>query len=81
MASRMNPIQLIGMMKNSGNPEQFMINMLEQQSGNNPLLLNLVNLAKSGNQTGIEQVARNILKERGFDFDKEFKDFKQQFGL
>lgn len=77
----MNPIQLIGMMKNSGNPEQFMINMLEQQSGNNPLLLNLVNLAKSGNQTGIEQVARNILKERGFDFDKEFKDFKQQFGL
>ena len=68
-------MQFIGMLRKSGNPEQFMINMLEQQGGNNPLLLNLVNLAKSNNGTGIEQVARNILKERGFDFDKEFEDF------
>ncbi len=82
MASNgMNPLQLIGMMRRSGNPQQFLINMLEQQSGGNPMFANLITLAKNNDTQSIEQIARNILKERGLDFDKEFADFRNQFGL
>ncbi len=81
-SNNINPMQLIGMMRNSNNPNDFVINMLEQYGGNgNPIMKNLIELAKKGDSSGIEQIARNILKERGFDFEKEFKDFKQQLGL
>lgn len=81
ISNGMNPLQLIGMIRKSGNPQQFLINMLEQQGGNNPVFANLITLAKNNDTQSIEQVARNILKERGLDFDKEFADFRNQFGL
>lgn len=82
MASNMmNPMQLIQMIKGNSNPSQFVMNMLEQQAGNNPLFANILNLAKNGKSGDIEQIARNMLKEQGRDFDKEFTDFKQMFGL
>ena len=28
---------------------------------------------------GVEQLARNVARERGIDFDKEFNSFKQMF--
>lgn len=82
MASNMmNPMQLIQMIKGNSNPSQFVMNMLEQQAGNNPLFSNILNLAKNGKGGDIEQIARNMFKEQGRDFDKEFTDFKQMFGL
>lgn len=81
MAFNMNPMQFIQMVRKNPNPQQMMMNMLEQQSSNNPVYSNLLQLAK-GNQTGdIEQVVRNMFKEQGRDFDKEFSDFKQMLGL
>lgn len=81
MISNLNPIQLIGMMRKSGNPQSFMINMLESQGEGNPMIANLVTLAKNNDEKAIEQIARNVMKERGLDFDKEFEDFKKQLGL
>lgn len=81
MASNMNPIQVMQFICNSGNPQQMMMNMLEQQSGNNPMMANLLNLAKQNKTSDIEQIARNMLKEQGKDYDKEFANFKRMFGL
>ena len=81
MISNLNPMQLIGMMRKSGNPQSFMINMLESQGDGNPMIANLVTLAKNNDEKAIEQIARNVMKERGLDFDKEFEDFKKQLGL
>lgn len=81
MASNMNPMQMMQFIRNSGNPQQFVMNMLQQQSGNNPMMTNLLNLAKANKTGDIEQIARNILKEQGKDYDKEFANFKQAFGL
>ena len=81
MNSNMNPMQMMQFIRNSGNPQQLMINMLEQQSGNNSMVANLLNLAKANKTSDIEQVARNLLKEQGKDYDKEFANFKQMFGL
>ena len=80
MPSNYNPMQLIGMMRRSGNPQAFMMNML-QQNMNNPLLTTLLSLAQQNDTQGIEQIARNVVQERGLDYDKEFEDFKQQLGL
>lgn len=77
----MNPLQLIGMIKNGGNPQQMVMNMLQNMGGNNPMMANVLNMAQSGNTKQIEQFARNICKERGVSFDDEFAKFRRQTGL
>ena len=77
-----NPLmQFIQMMRNGGNPQQMMINILQQQAGNNPIGQNLLTMAQNNDGKGIEQVARNLCAQRGLDFDKEFAAFRQQLGL
>ena len=77
-----NPmIQFIQAMRGGGNPQQMIINMLQQQAGNSPLGQNLLQMAQQNDGKGIEQIARNLCQQRGLDFDKEFAAFKQQLGL
>ena len=42
-----NPMQLIQMIKGGQNPQQLVMNILQQQSQNNPILNNAMNTAKS----------------------------------
>lgn len=81
MVSNTNPMQMMQFIQKSGNPQQFVINMLEQQSAGNPIMSNLLNLAKANKTNDIENIARNMLKEQGRDYDKEFANFKRMFGL
>lgn len=76
-----SPLDLINFVKSSSNPQQFMLNMLEERAGNNPMMQNLLQLAKQGKTKDIQQIARNTFKEQGRDFDKEFSDFKKTLGL
>ena len=77
-----NPItQFMQMVRGGSNPETMIMNMLQQQMGNNPVGQNLLQMAKNNDGKGIEQVARNLCAQRGLDFDKEFATFKQQLGL
>lgn len=72
---------ILSMIKNGGNPQQIMMNLLETQMKGTPMGDNLINLAKSGNIQGIEEFARNYVKQNGKDFDQEFSAFRQNFGL
>lgn len=77
-----NPMMfLISMLKKGANPQQLALSMLQQQAGNNPMMNNLLQLAQNGKGAEIEQIARNIMKEKGLDFDKEFNSFKNNLGL
>ena len=77
-----NPLmQFMQMFRNGGNPQQMIINMLQQQAGNSPMGQNLLTLAQNNDGKGIEQIARNLYAKRGLDFYKEFAAFKQQIGL
>ena len=80
MPSKMNDMMSFMNMLKSGNPEQVVMNMLKQQN-NNPVAQNLVQLIENGNTSEVEQVVRNVAKEKGIDFDKEFKAFRQMFKL
>ena len=80
MNSNMNPMQLMQMLK-SGNPQSFVFQMLEQNAQNNPFFANILQLAKNNKTTEIEQIAINMCKEKGIDFNKEFNSFKNNLGL
>ncbi len=76
-----NMTEIMQMMR-GGNPQNMIMGMLEQTaSSGDPMAQNLLFLVNSGNQREIEQVARNVAKEKGIDFDKEFNSFKQMFRL
>lgn len=77
----MNPMQIFQFVQAQKNPQQFMLNALKQGGSNNPVLANIVSLAEQGKTNEIEQVVRNVFKERGLDFDKEFTSFKHQLGI
>lgn len=73
-----NPMQLIQMIKGGQNPQQLIMNILQQQSQSNPILSNAMNLAQDGDASALETLARNLAAQRGLDFDKEFANFKSQ---
>ena len=73
-----NPMQLIQLIKGGYNPQQLVMNILQQQNPNNPILNNAKTLAENGNTSGLEQIARNLAVQRGLDFDKQFANFKKQ---
>ncbi len=73
-----NPMQLIQMIKGGQNPQQLVMNILQQQGQNNPILNNAMNLAQGGQVSALQTLARNLAAQRGLDFDKEFANFKNQ---
>lgn len=59
-------------------PQQMVMQMMNQMGGNNPAIQNMINLAKQGKTQEVEQVARNML---GNNFDNAVKNFKGRFGI
>ena len=83
MPYQVNPMQIIQQIRQGQNPQQLMMGILESgAAANNPVYANLLKMAKEGRTAEIEAFARNVARERGIDFDKEFSRFKKQyFGL
>ena len=55
------------------NPREILANFMSKNQ--NPMFNNLINMAQKGDSKGVENFARNLFKERGRDFDKEFAEF------
>lgn len=71
-----NPIEMIKvLMSGNKNPQQIAMNMIGKS---NPMLSNLMQMANTGNTKGVETFARNLCKERGINYDKEFSEFMKQ---
>lgn len=73
-----NPMQLIQMIKGGQNPQQLVMNILQQQSKNNPVLNNAMSMLQNKNTSGLQILARNLAAQRGIDFDKEYTNLKNQ---
>ncbi len=74
-------LNMIGSFKNQ-DPSIIITNIVNEAANQgNPIMQNLAELIKQGDTKQIEQVVRNIAKERGLDYDKEFKAFRQIFKL
>ena len=72
-----NPMQFMNMLKGIKNPKDAVINMIK--TNNNPMVKNLVEMAEKGDNQGVENFARNMLKEQGRDFDAEMNEFMKNF--
>lgn len=77
----MNPMQLMQMKKNGGNPQQMIMNMMRQQAGSNPVMNNALQMMEKGDNAGLENLARNLCKERNINPDEAFNLIKGQFGI
>lgn len=77
----MNPMQLMQMMKNSGNPQQMIMNMMRQQADSNPVMNNALQMIEKGDNAGLEKLARNLCKERNINPDEAFNQIKGRFGM
>ena len=74
----MNPIEMIkGFIGKGMNPQQILGNVMKNNS--NPVFDTLIEKAKEGDSKGVENFARNLFKEQGRDFDKEFIEFRKNF--
>nr|WP_297874287.1 hypothetical protein [uncultured Blautia sp.] len=77
----MNPMQFMQMIKNGGNPKQIIMNMMRQQAGSNPAMNNALQMMEKGDNSGLENLARNLCKERNINPDEAFNQIKEQFGM
>ena len=74
----MNPIEIIKNYMTKGlTPKGIVKSMV----GNNPIFNNLIDMAEKGDSQGVETFARNIMKERGLDLDKELAEFKKSLNI
>lgn len=75
-----NPLDMIKMFLGGGkNPKEIAMKMLGNNT-NNPVMQNLIKMAEEGDTQGVENVARNMFKEQGRDFDAEMKDLQKFIG-
>ena len=75
-----NPVQFMQIMQ-SKNPQQAMMNVLNQQSRNNPILKNVFDMVQNGDSKGIEEMARNLAKEKGINADEAVQQIRKKFGI
>lgn len=75
-----NPMQFMQIMQ-SKNPQQAMMNILNQQSRNNPILKNVFDMVQNGDSKGIEEMARNLAKEKGINADEAVQQIRKKFGI
>lgn len=54
--------------------------MLQQNIDSNPLFLQAQKMSQGKSQEEIIQIARNICKEKGIDFDSAYSTFKSMIG-
>ena len=69
--------QMLDMLKGIKDPKQAVIGILKTNT--NPMLKNLVEMAEKGDTKGVENFARNLYKQQGRDFDKEYNEFMSNF--
>lgn len=75
----MNPMQLIQMLRGNQNPQQMMLQMLQQNAKGNPILENALEKVQNGDYQGLEQIAQNVCKERGLDYNQTMNGLAKNF--
>lgn len=74
-----NPLSFVQAMRN---PQVFIQNMMKNNEVmKNPILKNTMEMAQSGNSKGVEELARNLCKEKGINADEALNKIKSQFGI
>ncbi len=74
-----NPMQLMQMMRN---PHQFAQQMMNNsQFMQNPMARNALQMLQNGDTKGMEQMARNMCKERGINPEEAINGLRRSMGM
>lgn len=64
------------------NPQQFIQQMMgNSQAMQNPMIKNAIEMYQKGDKDGVNQLAQNLCKEKGLDYNDTIKQIKSQFGM
>ena len=74
----MNPFEMLKNMTIRGMTPKGMVKAM---AGNNPMINNLINMVEKGDNKSAETFVRNVLKERGYDYDKEYERMKNTLNI
>ena len=75
----MNPLQMLGAMKN---PQAFIQQMMNNsQIMQNPIAKNAIEMYQKGDTQGLQAMAENLAKERGTTPQQVQEIIKKQFGM
>ena len=75
----MNPLQMLGAMKN---PQAFIQQMMNNsQVMRNPMAKNAMEMYQKGDTQGLQTMAENLAKERGTTVDDMKSQIMAQFGM
>jgi hypothetical protein len=69
----MNPMQMLQMLQNSGNPSA----MMQQMFGNNPMFQRAQSMLQGKSHRAQMKILENMCKQRGMDLNQ----LKQMFGI
>lgn len=72
----MNPMQIMAMLQNSGNPMQMMMQMAQQ----NPMMGRAMQMGKGKGEVQLKETVRNLAKQRGMS-DEQLRQMLSNFGL
>lgn len=72
----MNPMQIMAMLQNSGNPMQMLTQMAQQ----NPMMGRAMQMGKGKNEVQLKETVRNLAKQRGMS-DEQLLQMLSNFGL
>lgn len=72
---------LMQLMQTGGNPQQLIMNMLQQKMGNNPMAQNMYTMLQNNDTKGLEQMARNMCKANGITPEQAIDSAKQYFKM
>lgn len=72
----MNPMQIMAMLHNSGNPMQMLTQMAQQ----NPMMGRAMQMGKGKNEVQLKETVRNLAKQRGMS-DEQLRQMLSNFGL
>ncbi len=72
----MNPMQIMAMLQNSGNPMQMLTQMAQQ----NPMMGRAMQMGQGKNEMQLKETVRNLAKQRGMS-DEQLRQMLSNFGL
>lgn len=72
----MNPMRIMAMLQNSGNPMQMLTQMAQQ----NPMMGRAMQMGKGKNEVQLKETVRNLAKQRGMS-DEQLQQMLSNFGL
>ncbi len=72
----MNPMQIMAMLQNSGNPMQMLTQMAQQ----NPMMNRAMQMGQGKNEVQLKETVRNLAKQRGMS-DEQLRQMLSNFGL